>query len=270
GSPYFPLILDRAGNPNIYNVGPIETPLIANSSVLVSISQEGWSPLHIVNGRLVQTVIADKPGARLYVEALNLTLIKITYFDAGKGNLSIDLFNPYSRVWIRNYIFIQKRDTNEWKTYEFLAPVCEKGFVEFNLYASENFTVCSIEATRFDTRGKSSFYALKKEFSDSTFPPSLMVYLPILRSGQNVTIRTDSYGKRMRVEIFEGVIQPLEKEWWLDLKKSHRLVANSSKRQNPSLCWKATKSGLYTVVITLYGEPDPLDVQIDLQVAIEG
>ncbi|MEM2466416.1 MAG: glycosyltransferase family 39 protein, partial [Candidatus Bathyarchaeia archaeon] len=42
GSPYFPLILDRAGNPNIYNVGPIETPLIANSSVLVSISQEGW------------------------------------------------------------------------------------------------------------------------------------------------------------------------------------------------------------------------------------
>lgn len=270
GSPYFPLILDRAGNPNIYNVGPIETPLTANSSVLVSISQEGWSPLHVVNGRLAQTVIADKPVARLYVEALNLTLIKITYLNAGKGSLSIDLYNPYSRIWIRNYALIQKRDTNEWKTYEFLAPVCEKGFVEFNFFAHpENFTICSIEATLFNVQGKASFYALKKEFSNSTFPPSLMVYLPILRSDQNVTIVTDSYGRRMRVGIFEGVIQPWEKEW-LDLKKSHRLVADSGKKQNPSLCWKVTESGLYTVVITLYGEPNPLSVQVDIQMAIEG
>jgi hypothetical protein len=270
GSPYFPLILDRAGDPNIYNVGPIETPITANSSVLISIGQEGWDQPCIVNGKLAQNVIAEKPVARLYVEALNLTLIKITYLDAGKGNLSINLYNPYSRACIHNYALIQKGNTNEWKTYEFLAPVCEKGFVEFIFYAHlENFTIYNIEATQFNTRGKASFYALKKEFTDSTFLPSLMVYLPILQSNQNVTVETDSYGRRMRVMIFEGVIQPWEKEL-LDIRKSHGLVIDSGKKQNPSLCWRVVKSGLYTIVVTLYGEPNPLDVQVDLQIIIEG
>ncbi len=270
GSPYFPLVLDRAGNPNIYNVGPIETPITVNSSVLISISQEGWGPLHMVNGRLAQEVIANKPVARLYVEAINLSLIKITYLDSGSGNLSIGLYNPYSGTWIPNYTVIQKRNTNEWKTYEFLAPICEKEFVEFNLYAHyENFTICSIEATQFDAQGKASFYALKKEFTDSTFPPSLMVYLPILQRNQKLIVQVNSYGRKMRVEIFEGVIQPWEGEL-LDLAKSHRLVADSYKKQDPWLCWKVTKSGLYTVVITLYGEPNPLAVQADLKIIIEG
>jgi hypothetical protein len=270
GSPYFPLVLDRAGNPNIYNVGPIETPITANSSMLISMSQEGWGPLHMINGRLAQAVIANKPVARLYVEAINLSLIRITYLDSGNGNLSIGLYNPYSRTWVHNYTVIQKRNTNEWKTFEFLAPVCEKGFVEFNLYASpENFTICRIEAIQFDVQGKVSFYALKKEFSNSTFPPSLMVYLPILQRDQKLIVQINSYGRKMRVEVFEGIIQPWERGG-LDLRKSHRLVADSCKKQDPSLCWKVTESGLYTVVITLYGEPNPLSVQVDLQILIEG
>jgi hypothetical protein len=270
GSPYFPLVLDRAGNPNIYNVGPIETPITANSSMLISISQEGWGPLHIVNGRLAQAIIANEPVARLYVEAINLSLIRITYLDSGNGNLSIGLYNPYSRTWIHNYTVIQKRNTNEWKTFEFLAPVCDKGFVEFNLYASpENFTICRIEAIQFNVQGKVSFYALKKEFSNSTVPPSLIVYLPILQRDQNLIVQINSYGRKMRVEVFEGIVQPWE-EGGLDLRKSHKVVADSYNKQDPSLCWKVTEPGLYTVVITLYGEPNPLSVQVDLQILIEG
>jgi hypothetical protein len=270
GSPYFPLILDRAGNPNIYNVGPIETPITANSSVLISISQDGWSPLRMVNDRLVQTVIANKPSARLYVEALNLTSVRITYLDDGNGGLSIDLCNPYSRAWIHNYTFIQKRNTNEWKAYEFLVPICEKGFVEFNLYANpENFTICHIEATQLNVQGRASFYSLKKEFSNFTFPPSLIVYLPILQCNQKIMVQTNSYERKIRVQIFEGVVQLWEREG-LDLKKNHRLVIDSYKQQSPSLYWKVTKSGLYTLVITLYGEPNPSDVQVDLQIIIEG
>jgi hypothetical protein len=148
GSPYFPIIIDRSGNPTIYNVGPIETPITANSSILLSINQEGWSELRVMNGTLVQSVIAGSDSARLYVVASDLAIIKITYLDVGKDNLSINLYDPHSKAWIYDYATIEKNDTNEWKTYEFLAPISEAGFVEFDLYASyENFTISRIEAT---------------------------------------------------------------------------------------------------------------------------
>jgi hypothetical protein len=82
-------------------------------------------------------------------------------------------------------------------------------------------------------------------------------------------VQTNSYERKIRVQIFEGVVQLWEREG-LDLKKNHRLVIDSYKQQSPSLYWKVTKSGLYTLVITLYGEPNPSDVQVDLQIIIEG
>lgn len=57
GSPYFPIVLDGAGNPSIYNVGPIRTPITAKSPILISISQDGWSTLQKVDGRYAQSVI---------------------------------------------------------------------------------------------------------------------------------------------------------------------------------------------------------------------
>jgi hypothetical protein len=82
-------------------------------------------------------------------------------------------------------------------------------------------------------------------------------------------VQTNSYERKIRVQIFEGVVQLWEREE-LDLKKNHRLIIGSCKQQSPSLCWKVTKSCLYTLVITLYGEPNPSDVQVDLQIIIEG
>ena len=148
-SPYFPVIMDRGGNPNIYNVGPIKTPIIANSPVLLSISQEGWSELEIRNGKLTQSVIAGTNSARLYVSTLNQTIIvKITYLDDGKDKLSIHLYDPCQKTWYYNYTIIQKNDTKKWCVYEFSIPPNDMGFVKLSLHAYyENFIVARIEAT---------------------------------------------------------------------------------------------------------------------------
>lgn len=172
-----------------------------------------------------------------------------------------------SKRFVYNYATIQKRNTRIWKIYEFLAPLCEKGFVEFNLQAHfENFTICNVEAIPFIEKGKVSFYALRGEITDSTFPYSLMVYLPILQGKQTLTVQTNSYGRSIRIEIFEGVIQPQARiRWW----ENHKRVACSEKRCNPSLIWKTERSGLYTLVITYNGCFAP-DMKVDFQITIEG
>jgi len=269
--PYFLTIMDYGGNPNLYEVGPIETPITANSPIMLSINQKGWGKPQLINGVLAQTVIAGSNFPRLYVDTPNLTSVKITYLDTGTDKLSINLYNQYSKTTIFDYTVIQKKDTNEWKTCEFLAPASEKGYVELAFHAYyENFTISRIEAVPVQSQGKVSLCSLEREMTNATFPPTLMVYLPILADDETVMVQTDSFGKEISVEIFEGVIQPWETtKYW----EHHELVARSPSlptygQANPSLVWK-TKSGLYTLIITLRDEYVQ-DTKMDLQISMGG
>ena len=271
-SPYFPTILDNLGNPNIYNVGPIETPITKNSTTVISINQKGWSELQLIDGVYAQSVIAGNDSARLYVATPNLTSLKMTYLDVGTDSLSINVYNPYSKEWINGYGSIQKNDTDKWKTYEFLAPLSEKGFVELAFHAyTENFTISRIEATPYLSEGKASLNSLEREITNATVPPTLMMYLPILSDNEKILVQTNSFGKAIGLEIFKGIIQPWETtKWW----EHHELAARSPDsitygQVNPSLVWNAQKSGLYTIVIVLR-ERYAQDTKVDLQVSIGG
>jgi len=276
GSPYFPKIVDCSGDPDIYNVGPIENPITTGSSTMISINQEGWSEPQLVDGVYAQAVIATNNSPRLLVATPSLTSINITYHDVGTDGLSIHLYNPYSKEWIYSYGIIEKKDTGKWKTYEFLAPLSEKGFAELAFHANtENFTISRIEATPFQARGKLTLNYLESEMTNATDPPSLMAYLPMLYANETVLVQTESFGKEICIEIFEGVIQPWETAgWW----RRHELVVRSPNstvygQVNPSLVWNSTKSGLYTLIIVprqAYAEVTEVDLQVSIGGALGG
>ncbi len=272
GTPFFPKIIGAGDNHPIYNVGPNVTSEIATNSVLpVAINQEGWTEPEAINGETVQSVIPGNDSPRFWVATPNLTSVEITYLDVGTDKLSIYLYNQYSEAWFE-YTFIQKTDTGEWKTYEFLVPVSNKGFAEFALHAyHERFTVSRIEALPIQSQGKDSFYSLKGKMTDITSPPTLTVYLPILGDNETVLVQTNSFGKTICIEIFEGVMQPWETtKWW-----EHRELAVRSPDSliygqfNPSLVWNVEKSGLYTLVVVLR-EEYVQDTKVDLQISIGG
>ena len=273
--PYFIKVMDNGSVLNIYNVGPIETSITANSPIMLSINQRGWSEPQLVHGVLAQSVVARSVFPRLYVDTPDLTSVKITYLDMGTDTVSIHVYNSYSETTVFDYVVIQKNDTNEWKTCEFLAPLGEEGFVELALHAyNENFTISRIEAVPFQSQGKVSLHSLEGKITNSTFPPTLMVYLPILYDNETVLVQTHSFGKEISVEIVEGVIQPGETtQWW----EHHAIVARSPSlptygQANPSLVWKTRKTeepGLYTLVIMLR-DGYIQDVEVDLQISIGG
>jgi hypothetical protein len=97
------------------------------------------------------------------------------------------------------------------------------------------------------------------------------VYLPILYENETLTVQTDSFGKDISLEIFEGVIQPWETTtWW----ERHTLVTRSPSlptyaQDNPSLIWKTRKSSLYTLVISLRGGGSQ-DAKVDLNISLGG
>jgi hypothetical protein len=269
GSAYFPKIVDSSGDPDIYNVGPVENPITTGSSTIISINQKGWSEPQIVDGIYAQAVVARNDSSRLLVATPSLTSVKITYLDVGTDGLSINLYNPYSKEWIYSYGIIEKKDTGKWQTYEFLAPLVEQGFAELAFHAfTENFTISRIEAAPFKAQGKSTLEFLESEMTDATDPPTLMAYLPMLCANETVSVQTDSFGKEICVEIFEGVIQPWETtSWW----GRHELAARSPNstilgQVSPSLVWNATKSGLYTLVIVLR-EGYAQDTRVDLKIS---
>lgn len=271
GTPFFPQIKYGTGSP-IYKVGPIENPIITNSVLPIAINQEyGWTKPKEINGELTQSVIAGNVLPRFWVATSNLTSVKITYLDVGTERLRILTYDEYSEEWTE-YASIQKTDTNEWKTYEFLAPFSDKGYVEFALYAyEENFIIRKIEAAPFQSQGKVPLNSLGGKITNATSPPTLMVYLPLLGENETFRVQTNSFGKAIRIELFEGVIQPWETtEWW-----EYRGVAVRSPdltvygQVNASLVWNIEKSGLYTLVIVLrekYAE----DTKVDLKISVGG
>jgi hypothetical protein len=269
-SPYFPRIFDNKANPDIYNVGPIESPITTNSSTVVSINHKGWSKPQLVDGVYAQSVIAGNSSARLFVATPNVTSVKITYHDIGTDSLSINALNPYSEEWIHGYAVIQKENTGHWKTFELLAPLIEEGFVELALHSyNHNFTISRIEAASFNSPGRGTLSSLENETTDATVPPTLMTYLPMLRDNTTILLQTNSFGKEICIEVFEGVIQPWETtEWW----SRHELAIRSpnstiSGQVNPSLEWNVRESGLYTLVIV--PRERQLEVtRLDLKVSI--
>ena len=270
GSVYFPKIVDCEGNPNIYNVGPVENPITRDSVTLVSINQVGWSQPKLIEGIYAQSVIPENDSSRLLVATPNLTNIKITYHDVGKEFVSVNLHNPYSEEWINGYRIIQKNDTGQWKTYQFLAPLIEEGCAELAFHAyTENFTVSRIEASPLKAQGKMTINSLESETTNTTVPPTLMLYLPLLRENTTFQLYTNSFGKKICVELFEGIIQPWETTtWW----SQHELVIRSPNstaigQVNPSLKFNVTKSGLYTLVI-VPRERDWEVTKVDLQFSI--
>ena len=270
--PYFVKVMDNGTNLNIYEVGPVETPITNNSPVMLSINQQGWSEPQVIDGVVAQSVVAGSVLPRLYVDTPDLTTVKITYLDDGTDKVSINLYNPYSDSTVFDYAAIQKSNTGEWKTSEFLAPLSEEGFVEFAFHAYyENFTISQIEAVPFQAEGKVTLSSLKRGITSATFPPTLMVYLPILYENETLTVQTDSFGKDISLEIFEGVIQPWETTtWW----ERHTLVTRSPSlptyaQDNPSLIWKTKKSSLYTLVISLRGGGSQ-DAKVDLNISLGG
>ena len=267
-SPYFPTILDHSYNPNIYNVGPFESPITNNSQTTISINQDGWSRPESIDGVLTQSVIAGNDSPRLYVATPNLTSLDITYLDVGTDIFSINARNPYSKEWIIGYATIQKTDTGKWKTFEFLPPLSEEGFIEFGFHAyTQNFTISRIDAAPYQSQGKVSLNSIDMEMTNTTLPPTLMVYLPFLHENETIQVQTNSFKKAIGLEIYKGIIQPWENTNW---SQSHDLAAKTlgsivQGQTNPSLVWKATKSGLYTLVIVLrdgYSEDTKVDLQI--------
>jgi hypothetical protein len=95
-----------------------------------------------------------------------------------------------------------------------------------------------------------------------------MVYLPMLRDSATVLLKTNSFGKKICIEVFEGVIQPWETtEWW----KRHPLAVRSPNsifgQVDPSLVFNARESGLYTLII-VPKEKDWEITKVDLQASI--
>jgi 4-amino-4-deoxy-L-arabinose transferase-like glycosyltransferase len=272
-SPYFPTIMDHALNPNIYHVGPFESPITDNSSLAVSINQQGWSEVQSIGGVHVQSVIAKNDSAKLYVATPGLTSLNITYLDVGRDIVSINARNPYSGDWLNGYAVIQKTDSGTWKSYQFLPPLGDKGYVELGIHAyNENFTIRSIDATPYQAQGITLANSTNAKITNTTIPPTLTVPLPMLNVSTNVTVQTNTYGKAVCLELYEGVIQPWETtDWWLH----HNLVVRSPDtllygEVNASLVWTtAEKSGPYTLVIVLRDQYQA-DAKIDVQLSIGG
>ncbi len=276
GSAYFPPIIDTGGNPNIYNVGPFESPVTDNSPTTVSLNLAGWGAVQSVGGVKTQSVIAGNDSARLYVATPGLTTVAITYLDVGTDPVSINMRDPYSLDWVTGYADIQKTNTGTWKTYDFLAPYSDKGSVELALHAyDENFTVSNINASPFQSPGRVTLNAFNStqtfDITNKTTPPTLMVYLPILDANENLIINSTTYGKAMCIELYDGVIQPGENTgWWLN----HDFVTRSPDTtaygvQNPSLFWETKNSGLYTMVIVLREPYNNQNTKMDIIVMKE-
>lgn len=269
-SPWLPLVFE-SGLSKIYKVGPLAIdPIVVNTS-LAYIGPKGYSDVKELDGVVTRSVISGSTSPRLYVVASDLMKVNITYLDKGHGSLALNVYDPYNNSWLYDYGKVKKEDSGEWRSYEFLAPICERGFVEFGLHAYyENFTISKIEAVPLQLPGKVSIYSLEWEITNMTSPPTLMVYLPILGGGEKFTVQTDSYGKNISVEIFEGYIQPREVDkWW----ERHKMVARAPTlptfgQEDPVLTWEA-KAGIYTLVIALWDEYEP-DTKIDFSIAIGG
>jgi len=270
-SPRLPLVFE-SGSSKIYKVGPLAIDPVVVDPSLAYIGPNGWSDMGEIEGVVTRSVIPGSTSPRLYVVASDLMKVNIHYLDRGQGSLTINVHDPYSKRWIHNYEVIKKEDAGEWKCHELQVPIdTRRGFVELGLYAEgENFAISKICVDCVEFEGKVTLTSLEKErITNSTTPPSLMVYLPILSGGERLYVSSCSYGKRISIEMFEGYISMnMTTDWW----QKHQMVTRSPElptfgAENPSLSWEA-EQGIYTLVIVLWDEYEP-DMKIDFSIAID-
>ncbi|MCW4000205.1 MAG: glycosyltransferase family 39 protein [Candidatus Bathyarchaeota archaeon] len=269
---YFPTIFSNNSNLAIYNVGPFDSPITNNSKTTISINQHGWSVPRAISGIQTQSVLANNDSARLFVATRDLTTVKITYLDVGKDALYVNIFNPDSLLW-SELVSIQKTNTGNWKTYEFLVPLSRIGLVELGLYAfNQDFVVSKIEASPYATVKERTAVAytnstLNMSLTNLTIPNSLFIYLPEIAQNNTLQLVTNTYGKSMVIEVFEGLIQPSETTgWWIN----HGLAIRSPNSTafeviNPTLNWNVTKPDYYTVIL-VFREPWDNNAKVDISI----
>jgi 4-amino-4-deoxy-L-arabinose transferase-like glycosyltransferase len=253
GSPYLPVVLVKGGSA-IYHVGPLDDPIVSKGSLPVSLSGDGWSSAHELEGVKVRAIFTGDDRVRLRVASVGLVNLRVTYLDRGISQLYINLQIPQTDEWINGYSVIRKQDTNKWKISEILLPVDNRrGFVELGLYVQglEDMVISNIEAVPYQVPGRSPLQAIDGIITDMTEPPTLMIYLPILDKGERIFIATESYGQNVSIEVFQGIIQPWETSGWGE---EHRMVAeypitHGSGGENLVAVWQVEKAGIYTLVV---------------------
>jgi hypothetical protein len=188
----------------------------------------------------------------------------LTFLDLGRGTLDVNFLDSHRNVWI-TILSLAKNDTGEWKTVVFFVPSDPRnGFVELGFYAQgDNFTVNAItlgELASYPAPSGKESYLLFSSYSNHTvnltwanytYPPTLMVYFPLMLGGEKVSITVSSFGQNASIDIFEGVIQNEHSSWW----NQHYAEARSPALpviglRNPTLHYAFTP-GLYTLVISL-------------------
>jgi len=269
GTPYFPRIYQK-GDAMIYNVGPLSDPIL-DGEIPAQINHDGWTEVRQVAGRLSRSIVEGDIRCRLSVATPNAAMVSVTYLDEGEGALRVNLYHPYTERWLFGLATINKTGTGEWKSYAFIVPQDpNRHFIELGLHASgTDFAISQIVATKLNLMGHSSYLTPTRIVSNGTKPSSLMVYPPIMRGGEKFMVNSNSHGKKISIEIFEGIIQPDEVTgWW----ERHRMIAKSPELPsfgmiNPTLSWGA-KPGIYTLVIVLWDEYEP-DTKIDFSIAID-
>ena len=152
-SPFFPTIFNNNSNPAIYNVGPFQSPLTDNSSNLVSLSQAGWSPKKTLNGIITQSVLVNNDSAKLYVSTPSiLTSVNITYLDMSSDVVSVNLHNLKAQNWTEGYTVIERNNTGQWRSCQFLVSPGEEGYVELGLHAfGEDLAVSKIDVSPYQS-----------------------------------------------------------------------------------------------------------------------
>jgi len=270
GSPYFPLIYQK-NDAKIYNVGPLFDPILGGE-IPIQINYDGWTEVRQVEGHSSRSILEGDNRPRLFVATPDTVIVTLTYLDKGEGSLMVNLFNPYTKNWIYGMATINKTNTYKWRNFTFIVPQDpNRLFVELGLHAfGSDFIISRITATRFNMEERTSYTRLAQYISNKTRPPSLMIYLPIMKGGEKVVVTTTSHRENISIEIFEGIIQPWETtKWW----ERHRMVARVPElptlgTQNPTLVWKA-EPGICTLVVVLWDEYSP-DVRVDLSITIGG
>jgi len=269
GTPYFPCIYQK-GDATIYNVGPLPDPIL-DGEIPAQINYDGWTEVRQVAGRFSRSVVEGDVRPRLFVATPDAAMVSVTYLDEGAGALGVNLYHPYAERWLFGLATINKTGTGEWKSYTFIVPQDpNRHFVELGLHASgTDFVISEIAVTKLNLTGYSSYLAPTRVVSNGTKPSSLIVYMPIMKGSEKFMVSSNSHGKNISIEIFEGIIQPDEVTRWLQM---HTIVAKSPElpsfgMTNPTLSWEA-KPGIYTLVIVLWDEYEP-DTKIDFSIAID-
>jgi len=269
GSPYFPEI-HRVGDARVYHVGPIPDFITLNSKIPARINDAGWTEIKLIAGHLARSVVEGIVLPRLFIATPNAVMVNITYLDEGIGGLMINLYHPYSKKWLHGLANIKKTNTGKWMSYTFVVPQDpSRFFVELGLYAyGSDFIISQINVSELNISGYLSIASLNPLVLNRTIPPSLMIPLPLMKGGERLIVNSNSFGRNISVEVFEGIIQPGEEtKWW----ERHKMMARSPALPNfgtvnPTLLWEA-KEGIYTLVIVLWGECEP-DIKIDFSIAI--